>query len=106
MSKADYQKVGWRPCPKCGVVGYAYRWKGRSYVKHPVPIQQAQQLTFADSGLQLMQKKQSTCAISAIGRHFAIVVKSVDRRLKQNKPIQNLPTPKGRIATFPGAIKA
>lgn len=103
MSKKDYQRVGWRQCPKCSVVGFAYRYKGRSYVKHPVTIAEAQQLTFADSGLQMMQKKQSTCYISKrSGRHFAIVT-SNDKRLAINRTPAELPTPR-RIAVFPGAV--
>lgn len=113
MSKKDYQRIGWRICFLCQQSGYAYRYKGRTYVKHPVSIDQAQQLTFVDSGLQLQQKKQRTCYISKkSGHHYAIVCPG-DRRLKQgghvaNSTIVERPRrmPAEKIAVFPGDLQA
>lgn len=92
----DYRGIGWRECPVCHQIGYAYFRRGHYEVKHHPQFKEAQQLTFADSGLALVQKKQKTCYVSRHKHHFAIVTSS-DKRLKQNR----IPTPT-KIAVFAG----
>ncbi len=91
----DYRRIGWRTCPRCGELGFAYFRRGHYEVKHHPQVQPGgKQLTFIDSGLEMAQKKQKTCYVSRHKHHFAIVT-TVDRRLKKNR----IPTP-GKIAVF------
>ncbi|MEW5840714.1 MAG: hypothetical protein AB1753_06890 [Thermoproteota archaeon] len=96
----DYRRIGWRTYPKCQQRGFAYYRRGHYEVKHHPQYEEAHQLTFMDSGLQLVQKKQKTCYISRKEHHFAIVTTS-DRRLKVNRPAPaSRRLPPSKIAVF------
>lgn len=65
---ALYVGIGWKRCPKCGQIGFMYRYRGRLEVKHHTPIDQQGQVVFTpeswSTGLLMQMKRvQKTCYI-------------------------------------------